>query len=199
MKTNLTMKTITKSLIVAGVVGALSLPAAANKYRDYDNSTFDYAKVVGVTPVVESYQVNNPVEKCWNERVPVRHKSYNHNDGYKSHTPTILGAIIGGVVGNQVGKRGGGRARDVATVAGAVLGGSVGRDVNNKQRRHRDSQYRTTSYESVQRCELKDSYTTKKEVVGYDVAYRYKGNVFHTQMNQHPGDKIKVKVTVNPV
>jgi uncharacterized protein YcfJ len=40
---------------------------------------------------------------------------------------------------------------------------------------------------------------TKEEVVGYDVAYKYRGSVFHTQMADHPGNKIKVKVTVDPV
>jgi uncharacterized protein YcfJ len=121
----------------------------------------------------------------------------------KSRTPEVLGAIIGGVIGNQVGKRGGGKARDVATVAGAILGGSIGHDVKNNNRRYDssryDDRYQTTRYQTVQRCEVKDSYVTKEEIVGYDVAYKYRGNVFHTQMNQHPGDKIKVKVTVNPV
>jgi len=51
----------------------------------------------------------------------------------------------------------------------------------------------------VQRCEVKDSYITKKQIVGYDVAYKYRGNVFYTQMSERPNDKIKVKVTVNPV
>jgi len=198
----------TRSLIASAVlvttVGAAAIPASAGSYRnytDYDNSTVDYARVVGVKPVVETYQVSNPVERCWDERVPVRDRAYKHNYRNKSKTPEILGAIIGGVIGNQVGKRGGGKARDVATVAGAVLGGSVGRDVKHKNnRRYRDhDRYERVRYETVQRCEVKESYVTKEQVVGYDVSYKYRGNVFHTQMDQHPGDKIKVKVTVDPV
>ncbi len=199
LNTKRTRKTLTHSLIAAVVVSAISLPVVAAKYRDkaaYDNATFDYARVLTVDPVIERYEVNEPVEQCWNERV----RSYSHNDRYrnKSRTPEVLGAIIGGVIGNQVGKNGGGRSRDIATVAGAVLGGSIGRDIKHKKRRHHD-RYETARYETVQRCEVKDSYVTKEHVIGYDVAYKYRGDVYHTQLDQRPGDKIKVKVTVNPV
>jgi len=205
--------------VVAASVGFVTNTASANDYRnysDFQNATYDYARVVDVKPVVETYQETKPVERCWDERVPARYNSTrddrryrnDYDRGYrnKSKTPEILGAILGGVVGNQVGKRGGGKARDVATVAGAVLGGSVGRDVKHKNSRqynrdrHERARYSNRArYETVQRCEVKDSYVTKEQVVGYDVAYKYQGNVFHTQMDQHPGDKIKVKVTVDPV
>jgi uncharacterized protein YcfJ len=212
--TKTTRKTFTRSLISALVIGAISLPVAAGKNRNisnYDNATFDYARVVSVDPLVETYQVNQPIEQCWDEQVSTQQRyPRNRYPNSKSRTPEVLGAIIGGVIGNQVGKRGGGKARDVATVAGAILGGSIGHDVkNNNRRSHRrnqssnydryDDRYQNARYETVQRCEVKDSYVTKEQIVGYDVAYKYRGNVFHTQMNQHPGDKIKVKVTVNPV
>lgn len=185
-------KSVTKALIVIGVIGAVSLPAAAKKYRshaNHNNSAYDYAHVVDADPVYQTYQVNHPVEKCYDKRVPVKHSR--HYSNQKTRTPDILGAVIGGVIGNQFGR---GDGRKVATVAGAVLGGSIGRDVrlNNRHSKH-------VSYRTVQHCEVQDSYTTKKEIVGYDVAYKYRGNVFHTRLNQHPGDKIKVKITVNPV
>jgi len=213
LNTKNTRKTFTRSMIAAIVVGAISLPVAAGKHRghsNYDNATYDYARVVNVNPVVETYQVNEPVEHCWNEKVAVRDRGYDRPRYYdkqyknKSRTPEVLGAIIGGVIGNQVGKRGGGKARDVATVAGAVLGGSIGRDVKHKNNRryserHYNDGYHTTRYETVKRCEVKDSYVTKEQVVGYDVAYKYRGDVFYTKTSERPGDKIKVKVTVNPV
>jgi len=61
---NAKLNTLTKSLLVAGVIGVVSAPVAAKKYRDYreyNNSAYDYAKVVNVSPVVETYQVNHPV------------------------------------------------------------------------------------------------------------------------------------------
>ena len=193
MKTKL--KPLTKSLIVAGMIAGISLPAAANKYREYNNSAYDYARVVNVQPVVESYQVNNPVEECWDERV--QHDAYYNDRRPKTRTADILGAIIGGAIGNQFGH---GDGRKIATVAGAVLGRSVGRDVRrNNQYRNSDHSDASYTYETVKRCELRDSYTTKEHIIGYDVSYKYRGNVYQTQMNDHPGDEIKVKVTVDPV
>ena len=196
-----TSKTVAISLLVTAIVGASSLPAAANKYRQYsnhsNNSAYDYAKVVNVEPVIETYEVNKPIEQCWDEQVSVRPRYRDNRVRSKTKTPEIVGAIIGGLIGNQVGKRGGGKARDVATVAGAVLGGSIGHDTKQKNRRYND-RYETTRYRTVQRCEMKDTYVTEEQVVGYDVEYKYRGNVFNTQMANHPGRKIKVKVTVNP-
>ena len=174
----------------------IATPAAAEKHRSDSYRTFDYAKVVNVEPVYESFQVNNPIQHCYDERVRVRDDRRYHR--HNSKTPEIIGGIIGGAIGNRVGKRGGGKARDVATVVGAVLGGSIARDVkhNNRSNRHYSSRDR---YETVERCETRDSYTTRQELVGYDVAYKYRGNVFHSRFDEHPGKRIKVKVTVDPV
>jgi len=187
------LKTLTKSLIVAGVIGGVSLPVAAGKYRDRSNSAYDHAKVVDVVPVVETYQVNNPVEECWEEQV--RHDVRRSDRGHYTRTPEILGGIIGAAIGNQFGS---GSGKKVATVAGAVLGASVGRDTKYRNRHH-DRHDRRARYQTVERCEVRDSFTTEERIVGFDVAYKYRGNVFHTQMDHDPGDKIRVKVTVDPV
>jgi len=200
MKT-LTLKNITKSLIIAGALCAVSLPAAANNHHKYSNkshATYDYAKVVNVDPVYKTYQVNHPVEKCYDQRVPVKHHSKHRNSSY---TNEIIGGVIGGAIGNRVGKRGGGSARDVATVVGAVLGASVANDIERKNSRKKshNNDYHGSDYKVVQHCEIHDSYTSERKVVGYDVAYRYHGNVYYTHLDRHPGHKIKVKVVVNPV
>ncbi len=201
------LKKLALPLAVASVVTLISVPVAAKKYRSYTNEAYDYAKVVNVDPVYETYQVNNPVEHCYDEQVRVR-GDHHRDRRYKRHdskTPEIIGGIIGGAIGNRIGKKGGGKARDVATVVGAVLGGSIARDVKHNNRykneRYYDDRYNTRSdrYETVQRCETRDSYTTRQELVGYDVTYKYRGNVFYRQLDQHPGDRIKVKVTVDPV
>lgn len=193
---------IAKVAIVAGVAGAISMPVAAKKYRDYrehNQSTYDYAKVVDVAPIVESHKVNKPVEQCWEEKVSVRGRhSGHHQRRHNSPTGEILGAIIGGAIGNQFGN---GRGKKVATAAGAVLGASVAHDVKHANRdKYRHGSHRTANrYEIVERCELRDNYTVEEQVVGYNVAYKYRGNVFHTEMDRHPGNKIKVRVTVDPV
>ncbi|MCH2191615.1 MAG: hypothetical protein MK188_11885 [Gammaproteobacteria bacterium] len=205
-------KKLVTPIAVAIALAIVSLPARADNYGSYGNSyassydrgfndghnnaVYDYAKVVNVDPVYETYQVNNPVEQCYSERVRVR--GHRYPGKRSSKTPEILGGIIGGAIGNQVGKRGGGKARDVATVVGAVLGGSIARDIKHSQPRHpyRNNHYR---YETVQRCETQDSYSTKQELVGYHVTYKYRGKVYYGQFDEHPGNRIKVKVTVDPV
>lgn len=196
-----------RSLISAAMLALVAVPVSAqHNYADDQGHLYDFAKVVNVTPVIETYQVNDPIEQCWDERVPVYQSTAGRGDirrGHSSKTPEILGAIIGGVIANQVGKRGGGKARDVATVAGAVLGGSIGHDIkrNNREARYggRSNRHQPVAYETVQRCEITERLIDKQHVVAYDVAYKYRGSVFHTQMDQRPGDKIKLKVTVNPV
>ena len=212
-ETNKHLKSKSNTKIAAAVftalsISAIAMPAAAgnDRHRSNNNSQGDYARVINVEPIVERYQVNNPVEHCWTERVAYNDNRYDRNRSHRrssrnnSHTPQVVGAIIGGVIGNQIGKRGGGNARDVATVAGAVLGGSIGNDVRNQRkydRGYQNNRY-ATRYENVEQCVLKDSYVTKERIVAYDVAYKYKGEVFHSTVDQHPGDKIKVNVSVRP-
>jgi len=183
MKTNTKkpINTVSKSLVLAGVVAAIASPASA---KQFSKSSYEYAQVVNVSPVVESYRVNNPIEQCWNEQVKTEPK------GNYTRTPEIFGGLIGAAIGREFGN---GRGQDVATVAGAVLGASVARDVKKNYQRNR-----STSYQVVQRCELVDSYTTQERVVGYDVAYRYNGEVFHTQMAERPGSKIRLQITHTP-
>lgn len=208
-KLNTKLKTVGTAMIIAGVIGGVSMPVAAKKYRDYrdtNRSTYDYAKVVDVAPIIETHKVNNPIEQCWDEKVPSRsrqHSRYDDRDRtHSSRSGELLGAIIGGAIGNQFGK---GRGKKVATAAGAVLGASVAHDVKHANRdkkrygRYNDRHSGYDRYEVVQRCELRDNYTVEEQIVGYNVAYKYRGNVFHTEMDRDPGNKIKVRVTVDPV
>jgi uncharacterized protein YcfJ len=147
-----------------------------------DNGFHDKARVISSQPLYEIVRVNQPEERCWNERV-------RHRGGYRSdsYTPSIAGAIVGGVVGNQFGKGGG---KDAMTVAGALLGASVGNDLGKRP---------THGYvTSERRCEVVDHYREHEELVGYDVKYKYKGQVFHTRTDRDPGKFIEVRVSVVP-
>ena len=210
---NKQLKSKSNTKIAAAVFTALSIsaiaaPAAAgnDRHRSYNNTQGHYARVISVDPVIERYQVNKPVQHCWTERVAYNDNRYDRNRSHRrssrnnSHTSQVVGAIVGGLIGNQIGKRGGGNARDVATVAGAVLGGSIGNDIRNqgKYSKGHYNNHSATRYENVEQCVLKDSYVTKERVVAYDVAYKYQGKVFHSTVDQHPGDRIKVNVSVRP-
>jgi len=154
---------------------------------------WDVADVVSVDPIVE--HIREPIDRqvCWNEpvtyREPVRR-------GRRSNSGAVLGAIIGGVVGNQFGS---GHGRDAATAAGAALGYSVARD---EQRRndYRNGRYAERIVETEEeRCRIETDYQDEERVVGYDVAYRYNGRVYHMRTDSHPGDTVRVRVDVAAV
>jgi len=135
-----------------GFTGITQVAQAQNGYQYSStgpDSVIDSARVVNVDPVIERYQVNNPTEHCWNERVPTSNRVKN-----KSYTPEVFGALIGAAVGNRFGS---GSGRDAAT------------------------------------------FVTEERVVGYNVDYKYKGKIYQTFLDQDPGDRIKVRVSVEPL
>lgn len=163
--------------------------AASAEYSNraqYSDGTIEEAQVLSADPVYRTVRINEPVEQCWDEKVYVS----SAHSGYQSHTPKILGAIIGAAVGNKFGS---GRGRHAATAAGAVLGGSIGRDV--QANRQHDRQY----VEYQERCETVDQFRTERQIDGYDVTYRYNGQVMSTFTEHDPGSTIKVSVSVVPV
>ena len=170
----------------------LSSAAFAGGARGYGTDNYvDDATVISASPVYQDVRVNNPREQCWNEEI--RTEVNGHSSKPRSHTPMILGTIIGAAIGNRFSE---GRGRDVATAAGAILGGSIGRDAGRQHQHHSPSQTRV-HYEK--RCELVDQYHTEQHLMGYDVKYRYNGQVYSTHTKQHPGNRIQVSVSVAPI
>ncbi len=149
-------------------------------------TNYHYAEVVDVR--AEYKEVRKPIDRevCWDETTYERTRS-----GSRSHTPTVVGAIIGGVIGNQFG---GGSGQRAATVAGAALGGSIGRDAARKSG-HPD-EYRKVIRE---KCQVQRSYTRESVASGYRVTYQYDCRLYRTHMNEHPGDRIRVRVDVSPM
>ena len=102
----------------------------------------------------------------------------------------IFGSILGGVIGSHFG---GGHGKTLATIAGATIGGAVARDA---QGRSDLSQHYTTL---EHRCYMKTIWHNEERVVAWDVDWRYRGETYHSRMNEHPGDRIRVRVNVDPV
>ncbi len=178
------------SVLVLAMLGSLSVSAYGYGGNE---SEWDVADVISVDPVIEYADAPLDREVCWSEPVTYRETV---RDGRRSNSGALLGAIVGGVIGNQFGS---GRGRDAATVAGAALGYSVGRD---EQRRsdYRNGRYgERVVYSEQQRCRVETDYQQEERVVGYDVAYRYNGRVYHTRTDAHPGDTIQVRVDVQAV
>lgn len=111
---------------------------------------------------------------------------------------TIVGAIVGGVVGSLFGK---GDGRKVATAAGAVAGGVIGNNVaaSNDQRA---AQFEPVSapppVNGDSRCRDGGNGAQQRRIVGYDVEYRYGGEVYMARLAYDPGDRMRVRISVVP-
>jgi uncharacterized protein YcfJ len=165
------------------MLGCLTLALSSQASARWGDSYVDTARVVSAIPIYETVEINRPVERCYDERVVQRRSPYHRNAG------TLVGGIIGGVLGSRVGD---GRGRTAATVAGTLVGASVGRNLDYG----RDGS-RRVGYE--RRCELVDSFRSEEQLVGYRVKYRYKGKMFETRTDEHPGERIPVRVDVDPL
>ncbi|MFP4207573.1 MAG: glycine zipper 2TM domain-containing protein [Wenzhouxiangella sp.] len=144
-------------------------------------------QTVPVVEVEPTYSVSRtPIDRtvCWDETVYERTA-----ESRRSATPTVVGAIIGGVIGNQFG---GGSGKKAATVAGAALGGSIGRDAG---RANHPARYRPVTEE---RCTVQRDYEERSVISGYRVSYLYDGQVHQTTLRDHPGDQLRVRVSVTP-
>lgn len=150
--------------------------------RAVDNSRLAWADVLRVDPVYENVVSNRPRQECHDIDAP-RHSDTHGNNA----AGTIIGALIGGALGNQVGK---GDGRKAATVAGVVVGGAIG---NNQARR--DDHYYT---EPQTECQTINESYSERHIVGYDVQYRYRGDVYMSQLDYDPGERMRVRISVTP-
>jgi uncharacterized protein YcfJ len=141
---------------------------------------YGWADVLRVDPIYRTVRVEHPQQQCYNTPV-VREERHNSTAG------TLLGAVVGGVLGSTIGK---GDGRKAATVAGAVAGGAIGNRAGGT----------TQTYEGTQtQCQNVRSVSDERRIVGYDVEYRYRGDVYSSRLNYDPGDRLRVRISVSPV
>lgn len=160
-----------------GVVGAglLALGGLAVAGEQYD-----YAAVADVEPILKQARVV-PEARCHIETVERRVARV------PSASP-VLGAVIGGAIGHALGHRK--RNKQAGAVVGAVLGGSIAHGLAEAQPR------RVRVREEV--CEAAGPARVREEVVGYLVTYRYGGKTHRARVAEHPGNAIRVRVSVAP-
>ena len=144
----------------------------------------DYGRVVRVSPRVE--QVRQPRQECRTDYVqqPVQQQQQRSPGG------AIIGGIAGALLGNQVG---GGSGRAAATAAGAIGGALVGDRVDNDGRPQGQAY---TQEQAVRQCRNVDAYESR--TVGYDVTYEYRGKNHTAFMQRDPGNRIALRVSVEP-
>ena len=216
------MKRNTATLLVLALTAALGVNvASAQQYGNgpdrhegnsrYDNDQryendgrnrnverSDVAQVIRVVRYADPYR-NYQREQCWNEQsnrydddyYRDGNGRYYRDDGRNNNSGTVIGAIIGGAIGNQVSH---GNERAAATVAGAVIGGTIGRNID---RNDGDHEFRGNDG-IVRRCRTVEGYGNRHRNDGFDVTYRYGGQVYQTYTSRHPGRTIRVMVAVRP-
>lgn len=174
-------------MVVWGLFGAALAQADGREHRD---SGQEYARVIESRPVYRDVRVNRPHRECWNERVRVERVRGSGN----SRTPELLSAVVGGAIGNALGTNK--SSQRVGAVVGAVLGHSIGSDIVDANRHGGRERAR---YRTVRQCETVDEYVHEQRLVGYDVRYRYRGREYTVRTDHDPGQRIPVRVHVEPV
>ena len=172
-------------LFAAAVLTAAGVSAQDRRYDappPQENTKYAYADVLRVDPVYDRVQTSAPREEC--DDVPVDRRV---DGGNNNAAGTVVGAIVGGVLGSTVGK---GDGRKAATVAGAVVGGAVGHGVASQD----DGYYAGTQ----RRCRMVQDAAEERRIVGYDVQYRYRGDIYVSRLDYDPGERMRVRVTVSP-
>jgi uncharacterized protein YcfJ len=165
------------ALIFSAMVGGAHAQDGRYSNAD-DNAHYGWADVLRADPIQGVTRTEVPRQECYDQPV-VRH------EGGNSAVGTVLGAVIGGVLGSTVGK---GDGRRAATVVGAVAGGAVG----NQTSRGRD-------YEDNQtQCREVNSVSEQRRIIGYNVEYRYRGEVYMSRLNYDPGERLHVRIRVDP-
>lgn len=141
-----------------------------------DATSFGYASVLRATPIYEAYRTTQQDPNCVDDGY------YRRSDNGNTAAGTVIGAVVGGVLGNTVGK---GDGRKAATIAGAVAGGAIGHHIASNNNPDNGPPCRVVDVED-------------RRIVGYDVEYNYKGEIYATRMSYNPGNRLRVRVTVVP-
>ena len=196
------------------VDGRDAYSTSQGRYGD-GNGYYDTARVVRVDPVfVRGNRVPASGQRCYTEQGTYADGYGNgtyRDDGYGGaygdqraygtgsttgrNVATVIGGVVGAALGSQVG---GGSARYATAAIGSMVGGMAGRSVY--ERSHRP-QVATVSVCDPVPAGAYGSYGTgygDDRVDGYDVTYEYAGRTYVTRTQYNPGNRIRVRVNVQP-
>ena len=179
MKHTLLASAIVTALIASPI--AFAGPDKSHSYSKHRNHFSDTARVTQVEPIITTVRVTEPSRECWTEEVEYRRGGGDRAAGM------IIGGLIGGALGHNLDDH-----RNAPAV-GALIGSAIGHDVAGRH----DRGHRHKGYE--ERCRTVNNTYEDERIDGYRVTYRYQGNSYTTRMAEHPGDRIKVRVSIRPV
>lgn len=152
------------------VLGAATLAATGPALAA---SFADTARVLSVSPVYSEQRI--PSQQCRQELVNATPSNATGDQ--------IFGGILGGLLGSRFGR---GSGRVAASAAGAITGAVIG----DKFADNGDGERWETRCTPVER--------RQQVISGYDVRYRYAGQVMRATLPYDPGDSLPVQVSVVP-
>ena len=169
------------------IVSTLALSALGGAQLAQAAQFEDFGRVVRVSPRVE--QIRQPRQECKTDyvQVPVQQQPQQRSAG-----GAIIGGIAGALLGNTVG---GGSGRAAATAAGAIAGAVVGDKVDNNGRAVNNGP-QDYQEQAVRQCRTVDA--VESRTIGYDVTYDYRGHSYTSMMQRDPGERVRLRVSVEP-
>ncbi|HEN46882.1 MAG TPA: glycine zipper 2TM domain-containing protein, partial [Mizugakiibacter sp.] len=121
-------------------------------------------------------QVRPPTQNCYPQRVVT--------EGHSNTAETLLGAVIGGALGHTMGQ---GNGRRAATIGGAIIGGVMGNRMGSRPQSS-----------SQTRCRENLNESPRRRIIGYDIEYRYHGDIYMSRLNYDPGDRLRIRINITP-
>lgn len=183
----------TTGALIAALVLSWPLLATAQDTRPAPQNAsapesihYGWADVLRVDPVYDDTgpaPASPPHEECYEEQTEVSPPPADNRAG-----GAVLGAIVGGVIGHSFGK---GSGRAASTAAGVAAGAVIGNNVAEQAQDPAD--YRTERH-----CRMVDAPAAQRQVVAYDIEYRYRGELYTTRLAYDPGDRLRVRISVTP-
>ena len=162
--------------LMMSALGMAFLPLA--QAADFE----DFGRVLRVQPRVE--QIRTPRQECRTEYVQVPVQQERGQGG------SIVGGLAGALLGSQVGS---GNGKVAAAAAGAIAGAMVGERVENNGRNLAPG----VQEQAVRQCRMVEAVESRTN--GYDVTYEYRGQTYTTLMNRDPGNRVRLRVSVEPL
>ena len=71
---------------------------------------------------------------------------------------------------------------------GISIGAAIGEEIRHRERSM-----------DMRRCRLVTTYEKRDRIVAYRVRYAYGGDIFVRRMNDHPGERVRVRVSLDPL
>ncbi|MEJ2042963.1 MAG: glycine zipper domain-containing protein [Reinekea sp.] len=195
-----------KKIVISGlalIALCLGQAVAGNRYYEtsrqhsdrYDDNIVETfyveGRVVSATPVYETHWYYGSRDNSRYDRYRETCRIRDIEVHRSSSSAGPAGAIIGGAIGAHVGSHAGNSTE--STIAGAIAGGVIGGLVGNEI----DRDNTTVHYRRETECDTRYRHENR-ELIGYDVRYRYNGREFSIFTEQHPGRYIQLRVEVQP-